>query len=197
MGRRHLGWLIAGLVACGGTSGTVGGASADSGAAADEADAGGAVPTEEPDRTATTDGTCNALGQRGERVGVYLTQEPAPEPAGGVVEDGVYVLTAVKVWGSSGSEGRRIGSARATTQELRRGAIHVVSAGTLAGEDDRWSGTFSATGTDFTMNATCMFPDGKVPDTPGKAEFTAGPSALHLFGKSPDGTHEWVYTRRE
>lgn len=193
---RYLGWVIAGLVGCGGTSPTVVG-EADAGAVADEAGAAEVPATEEPDRIATADGTCNAVEQRGERVGVYLTQQPPPEPAGGVVEDGLYVLAAAKVWNSTGSEGRRIGYARATTEVLRRGAIHVVSNGTQPGQEERWSGTFSANGTSFTMNAKCMFPDGKVPDVPGSARFTAEPATLHLFAESPEGTYEWVYTRRE
>lgn len=58
---RSLGWVIVGLVGCGGTSGTVAGPGPDAGAVADEAGAAEVPATEEPDRIATTDGTCNAL----------------------------------------------------------------------------------------------------------------------------------------
>jgi hypothetical protein len=88
-----------GAAGAGGASTTGTGGAAGSGAGrggtGGAGGAGGTCPA-----PVTQDGTCNAIALRGTTIRSTCSTAPAPQPSGGAIDDGVYVLDTVTFYGT-------------------------------------------------------------------------------------------------
>lgn len=178
------------LAACGGTeTGSTGGddasasdAVADTGATDTGATDTGASDTGLPSDTGgdsapgdTGDaGSCNSLVDVADVITTQQVAEALPTLKGGTVSEGTYVVTAVtRYTGPSGSTGPVPGTTMEQTLRLSAGAFEIVRAQN-GGAVKRSSGGYSASGTTFTLAATCPTPS-TVP-----VEYEATPTTLRI-----------------
>jgi len=156
------------------------------------ASCGSAPPTSEPGTTTPTvpAGQCSALANAGRMISTYLDVGIEPKAAGGKLEDGTYVLTAVRKYitreeaeNYAGPELPQI----ARTLRVADGKFEVVSTYD-DGEKTNYSGVYIAKGTLLTRSFECSA-EGKFTDAPG---FTASSTNLTLFFPSDHSVHKYA-----
>ena len=147
-------------------------------AGAGEDGAAPAEPDAEPD--AGRAGECNALEQAGEFVAARSEPGAAPKPAGGVTEDGRYVLESVVLYGTTQAIDYRNKSTLQTVG-LTVDVIEDTGRG-----DSRKTGTGAVRATTLTLTETCAFPSR--PLRVERADFTATADRIELFGAVGGGT---------
>ena len=134
---------------------------------------------------------CNALVQQGPLVPLQNAVAPAPAAAGGVIANGVYVLTALRSHSGGGVDGADLGLSGRATLEVSGGVWQVVE---TIGTVRRLTMNAAIAGTSITNTVTCSSRSADVAqETPGS--FTATPTSLTVFNALGTDTAESVYTK--
>jgi hypothetical protein len=135
-----------GMADAGSTSPDAGPVSPDAG----PVDAGGGDPDAGPT-------ACTTLANVGAEVPIVGVAASMPTPTGGTIKDGTYVLTAMTAYtGPGGPTGPQ---ADKQSNTMRITGANWESVGTKNGKDNVPNvGTWSVSGTTFTMTETCPFP---------------------------------------
>lgn len=167
---------------------------ATSGCAADATDTGAAEPTPSsvqadagaaqdaaPDTEAFEAGVdsggrreCNLLAQAGDFVAARTDPGAPPKPAGGVTQDGTYVLASVILYGAT----QAFDYQNKSTLQATGLTVNVVE--DIGRGDTRKTGTGMVSGATLTLTETCAFP--ARPLRVERAEFTATSEQILLFG---------------
>lgn len=155
------------------------------------ASCGSAPPTSEPGTTnpALPPGQCTALVNVGQMVPTYLDGRLEPTAAGGKIEDGTYVLTAVRKYVSQEEAESYTGALPSIARTLRvaKGKFEVVSTYD-DGEKTAYSGVYIANGKLLSRSFECSA-EGKFTDAPG---FTANSTNITLFFASDHSVHKYA-----
>lgn len=169
-----VGALILGLVGVGGCGGTddppassdggTGDGATDSPATDSAAVDTGAADTGSSDSAASDTGggdatgdagACNALANVADTITTQQVAEALPTLKGGTVSEGTYVITAVTAYtGPGGATGPKTGTTMQQTMRLSAGGFEIVRIQN-GGAEKRSSGTYTASGTTFTLGGTC------------------------------------------
>lgn len=127
-------------------------------------------------------GACGALSNDGAQVAESAGTGERPEPQGGTIEEGVYVLTKHEVYPPSSPDE----NTRKRTFRFAAGEFAFVSNDGTKPEV-RISGTFAASGSEVGLSATC--PKAESAAIP----YTAGAGVLVMFDKaSPNDVYTYT-----
>lgn len=163
---------MAGMGAMGGSAGS-GGSTVDLGTCTTaSADPGNIDPT----------GTCHEQVNCGAEIAFTTASGNAPTPAGGDFVDGLYVLTAARVYGTVAPTGVTM-----KVTQLKQGE-NVYTSVTTSSSDGHTSGTVATSGTHATYTQNCPGPGVQ------EREYTATADMLLDFDISDQRTIVYEYT---
>ena len=136
--------------------------------------------------TASPGPACNTLVNDGPTVSLMLSTATAPPATGGTVVDGTYVLSGATAYTNGGVTAPPT-SFRAVMQIA--GNI-MQQVGTFNGAEQRYTSTFSTSGSNVTTMDTCPAPK------TATHQFIATATNIHIIDSSAVGTVEQTYTKR-
>jgi len=133
-------------------------------------------------------GACNTLADDGPGVVPRAVASAAPNPMGGAITDGTYVLSGIVLYtGPGGSTTAPNGTFSAVTQ-ISGGKMLQV--GTVNGTETRYASTFTTSGTTISTNDTCPSPKSET------HSFTASTTELRIYDSAAGGTLEQAFSKR-
>ena len=148
-------------------------------------------PTSPPGSTAqndsgpATDGACNALTQMAAPVAIEAVAGDPPQPGGGDLADGTYVLTRAALYTGQGGAAGATGNRIAVTIRIAGGVAETFAEGMAR------SATNEATGTMLTTTDTC--PDHDVQQK--QSGYTASGATIDAFVVEGKKTLVETFTR--
>jgi hypothetical protein len=131
---------------------------------------------------------CNTLFDDGPTVTAAAVAAAAPAPAGGMISDGAYALTALTAYVGVGG---KTGNLPLTASEVQTiSGTTLQEDGKINGQESRYTSTISVSGTTISTSDTCPMP--------GTAThgYTATATNLRIYNTMATFTLEQVYTRR-
>jgi hypothetical protein len=138
---------------------------------------GSIAPTAPPGSTARNDsglapdGACNALTQMGAPVAIEAVPAAPPQPRGGALADGSYVVTRATLYTGVGGAAGATSNSIAVTIRIANGVVETFAEGMAR------SATFEATGAMLTTTDTC--PDHDV--VKKQSGYTASGATIDAF----------------
>jgi hypothetical protein len=137
--------------------------------------------------------SCNALVQQGDAIDLRGSRTPAPTPVGGIVEDGVYVLTSTTLHTTDQlHDAPLVGLGRITM--LVSGSISQLVRTTVDGRERHSTVNRESSGIVATLHTTCTSPS-PTSDTTTMVSYTASGSSLQFITPGPAGTVVATYTK--
>ena len=146
-----------------------------------------------PAKAAGDTASCNQLEQHGPTVFLTGSHETAPQPAGGTIEDGTYVLTSSTLYTKARPHGTKLMEMGRTTMVIAGSTSQLVR--TDADEHERHTTVARETaGTVTTLHTVCT------ERAPSKGEstataYTATPGSFQFIQPGPAGTVVATYTK--
>lgn len=137
---------------------------------------------------------CNDLEQHGKEVTLKGTEAPAPTPAGGTIEDGVYVLTSSTLHTKDKLMHPSLVKMGKTTMRVS-GTTSQLVRNTVNGHERRTTMNRVSSGTVASLQMTCAFPSPSGSDATSTAAYTATSSTLQFITPGPAGTVVATYTK--
>jgi hypothetical protein len=131
---------------------------------------------------------CNSLVDDAATVTATEVAAAAPTPAGGMIADGTYALTALTEYTGPGGATGNLAMSGSVVMAIA--GTTMQQAGQLNGQENRYTTTITTSGTMITTMDTC----------PASASathlYTATPTALRIYDTNSGLTLEQTYTRR-
>ena len=135
---------------------------------------------------ATPGPACNTLRNDGPAVSVMASTATAPAPAGGTIVDGTYVLTAATGYAISPA----VIPTTTLSAVMQIAGSTMQQAGTINGEERRYTSTLATSGTSVTTTDTCPAADSNT------YRYTATTTSLRIYAALGASTLEQTYTKR-
>lgn len=129
---------------------------------------------------------CNALVDDGPTVVVSLLTKPAPSGIGGELLDGTYELTSATLYDESGG----------ATPMTKLSAVYVFEGGVVQqvghtdGVEERYTSTYTTSGTTISTTDTCPKPDS------GTYGFSATPEDFRIYVAGTGSTLGEIFRKR-
>jgi hypothetical protein len=139
---------------------------------------------------------CNDVEQRGGDVELAGSREPAPQPTGGTIEDGTYVLTSSTLHTKERPHGAKLVAMGKITMVVNGSTSQLVRS-TADGRERRSTVSRVSTGTVTTLETLCASPTDppRGPDATSKTGYASTRSSFQFITPGAAGTVVATYTK--
>jgi hypothetical protein len=137
---------------------------------------------------------CNDVEQQGREIDLVGSRAAPPAPAGGVIQDGTYVLTSSVLHTKDSPPGAKLVGMGRTTIRVQGATSYLVQTG-VDGTERRTTVTRTSSGTVSTAQTMCpsASSSGSVKST--STGYTATPTSFAFINPGPAGTVVATYTK--
>jgi hypothetical protein len=129
---------------------------------------------------------CNDLVDNAPTVTATKVAAAAPAPAGGTIANGMYALTALTAYTGVGGSTGSLALMASEVQTIS--GTTMQQAGTINGQESRYTTTISTSGTTLSTSDTCPSP------STATHAYTATATELRIYDSMAGYTLEQVYT---